>query len=327
VKRFHLIQGRKDASAGERHDMVERAHRILAAADVSSIARFDIPGRSSGEQAEESGLRAEVERLVPTLQSGSLFGGIVGVVVADAQNLLKHEGEVLADLLATLDPGEVAVVLVSIGAAPTPISRLAKAEGEVHSVKALTERDMTARLGEMARERRMRLEPAAATALLQRFGIDVGALAGALDQLVAVSGPITAEEVVGRFKNRPDEPAYLFVDALSSGDVGAALRRLSAFLTHGHPLVLLAAVEADLKRKALASAAGSLAEFAGWAGGGPDYYPNKKAWQARSSVSEDDLHRALHALARADITLKTEPEVTHRPTLERLTVALARWYG
>ncbi|HUG75833.1 MAG TPA: hypothetical protein VMM81_09245 [Acidimicrobiia bacterium] len=327
MKRLYLIQGRKEASAGERHDMVERAHRILAAADVSSIDRFDIPGRASGEQAEESGLRPEVERLVPTLQSGSLFGGIVGVVVVDAQNLLKHEGEVIAELLATVDPEQVAVVVVAIGATPAPISRLAKAEGEVYSVKALTERDMMSRLGEMARERRMRLEPAAATALLQRFGSDVGALAGALDQLVAVSGPITADEVVGRFKNRPEEPAYLYVDALSSGDVGTALRRLSAFLTHGHPLVLLSVIEADLKRKALASAAGSLAEFAGWAGGGPDYYPNKKAWQARSSVSEDDLHRALHALARADITLKTEPEPTHRPMLERLTVALARWYG
>lgn len=327
MKRLHLVQGRKEAAAGERHDMVERAHRILAAADVSSIDRFDVPGRASGEQAEESGLRPEVERLVPALQSGSLFGGVVGVIVGDAQNLLKHEAEVVAELLAAVDPQEVAVVVIAMGATPAPILRLAKAEGEVHTVKALSERDMTSRLGEMARERRMRLEPAAAAALLQRFGNDVGALAGALDQLAAVSGPVTVDEVVGRFKNRPDEPAYLYVDALSSGDVGTALRRLSAFLTHGHPLVLLSAIEADLKRKALAAAAGSLEEFAGWAGGGPDYYPNKKAWQARSAVTDDDLHRAFHALARADVTLKTEPEATHRPMLERLTVALARWYG
>jgi hypothetical protein len=33
----------------------------------------------------------------------------------------------------------------------------------------------------------------------------------------------------------------------------------------------------------------------------------------------------VRAIAKADLTLKTQPEPTHRVTLERLTVAMCRW--
>ncbi len=53
----------------------------------------------------------------------------------------------------------------------------------------------------------------------------------------------------------------------------------------------------------------------------------EKVWKARHRASDEDLHRALGALARADIQLKTTPEPTHRVTMERLAVALCHWYG
>jgi len=172
----------------------------------------------------------------------------------------------------------------------------------------------------------MRLGSDASEALLQRFGSDVAALGQALDQLAAVEGPITATEVGARFRNRPDEPMWHYADALAAGNTGDALRRLADFLTHGHPLQLLAFVESDLRRRSLAAAATTIDEFAGWIGASPDHYPVKKAWGARTTTTDDDLRRALDAVARADIALKTEPEATHRVMLERLTVALSRWY-
>ena len=52
----------------------------------------------------------------------------------------------------------------------------------------------------------------------------------------------------------------------------------------------------------------------------------KKVWDARGRVRASDLQKAVASLAKADLQLKTAPEATHRVTLERLTVALCRWY-
>lgn len=305
--------------------MLDRARRIFDEAAVDDTERVDVPGRGAGEESDGA-LRAEVERLVPALQSGSLFGGRRGIAVVDAQNLQKAETEILKGLLEGLDPETVVVVLVSSGALPAAIGKLTKAEGTVHSVKKMRERDAIEWMREASRERRVKIDAAAAAALVQRFGSDVAALGQALDQLAAVQEPITPELIAARFRNRPDEPMWHFADAIADGDTGGALRRLADFLTHGHPLQLLAFLEGDLKRRSLAASAPDIDTFAEWVGGSPDHYPTKKAWWARRSASPADLRRALDAVARADISLKTMPEATHRLTMERLTVALTRWY-
>ena len=305
--------------------MLERARRLFDQAGADDFDRFDVPGRGAGEEGDGT-LRPEVERMIPALQSGSLFGGLRGVLVVDAQNLQVAEAAVLADLATGLLEGSSMVVLVSEGALPSVLAKLVKAEGESHPVKKMRERDAGQWLGQAARDRRIRLGADASDALLQRFGSDVAALGQALDQLAAVDGPVTAAEVASRFRNRPDEPMWHYADALAAGDTGEALRRLTDFLTHGHPLQLLAFVESELRRRSLAAAASSIDEFAGWVDANPDHYPVKKAWGARTATTDDDLRRALDAVARADIALKTEPEATHRVMLERLTVALSRWY-
>ena len=116
-----------------------------------------------------------------------------------------------------------------------------------------------------------------------------------------------------------------YADAISAGDTATALRRLSDFLVHGHPLQLLGYLMYELRRRCLAAAAPDIETFAEWVGSKPDHYPVKKAWQARSKASEANLARAVDALARADLQLKTVPEAAHRAMLERLTVAMCRW--
>ena len=120
---------------------------------------------------------------------------------------------------------------------------------------------------------------------------------------------------------------WLYADAVSSGNVGEALRRLTDYLTHSHPLQLLAYLENDLKRRALAAAAPDLNTFADWSHSSPDHFPTKKAWNARGRTSDSELRRALDAISRADQHLKSAPEETHQLTMERLTVALSRWYS
>ena len=171
------------------------------------------------------------------------------------------------------------------------------------------------------------MEKGAADALLQRFGTDTASMGQALDQLEEVQGKITAELILDRFKNRPEEPTWVITDAIGKGDVGTALRRLSDFLVHGHPLVFLAALEADLKKRSLAAAAPDQETFKEWVGGRSSDRQLARIWNQRGKVRESSLRRAQQALVRADRTMKTQPEEVHRVTLERLTVAFCFWYG
>lgn len=322
---LHAIIGPRDAGPGERQEMFDRARRIFDEAGAIDVDRVDVPGRGAGEDGDGA-LRIELERLVPALQSGSLFGGVSGIIVSDAQNLQKAEADVLSGLLSGLDETSTVVVLVTAGALPASLKKLIKEEGTSVSVKKMRESDARSWVREAARDRRVKLETGAPEALVQRFGSDVAALGQALDQLASVDAPITAELVAARFRNRPDEPMWHYADAVSGGETGTALRRLSDFLTHGHPLQLIAFLEGDLKRRALAASAPDIGTFASWVGSSADHYPTKKAWAARHNATQEDLRRALDAVARADLTLKTMPEPVHRLTMERLTVALSRWY-
>jgi len=305
--------------------MLDVARRVFDEARVEDVDRFDVPGRGAGEESDGA-LRADIERLVPALQSGSLFGGSQGVLVVDAQHLLKPEADVLASLMEHLGDEGIVLVLVSAGALPSAVQKIVKADGSTLTVKKMRERDAMEWARNAARDRRIRLTAPGAAALIQRFGSDVAALGQALDQLATVDGEVDAEVVASRFRNRPDEPMWHFADAVSAGDTGTALRRLADFMTHGHPLQLLAFLENDLKRRSLAAAAPDIETFAGWIGASSDHYPTKKAWNARTNSSSEDLRKALDAVARADLSLKTMPEVTHSLTMERLTVALSRWY-
>ncbi len=325
MKSVVAVVGPKDSGPGERQEMLDRARGLLEQAGAESPTRIDVPATGTTGEAEGA-LRVEVESLVPALQSGSLFGGTTGVLVMDAQNLLAAEADVAADLVRGM-AGESVVVFVSAGALPGNLGKAVKEVGETVTVKKVRERDASEWLGHAARERKLRLHGDAAAVLLQRFGSDLAALSSALDQLAAGGGEITAEAVQMRFRNRPDAPMWHYSDAVAAGNEGEALRRLADFLTHGHPLQLLAFVANELRRRALAAAAPDIETYAEWVGAKPDAWPVRKAWRARSDASAEDLRRAVQALARADLTLKTAPEATHRVTMERLTVALCRWLG
>lgn len=326
MKPVLAVVGPRDPGPGEREEMLRRARELLEQAGVDGVERMDVPGRGAGEEGEGV-LRAEVERIVPALQTGSLFGGRRGVLIVDAQALLKAEAEIIAELVPGVDGEAVVVCFVAAGSIPAPLGRIVTRHGDSHTVKAIRERDAADSVRRGAQARGLRLRPEAVAALVQRFGSDTGSLDRALDQLRAFGGDITADQIIARFRNRPDEPMWHYSDAVAAGNTGEALRRLADFLTHGHPLQLLAFLHSDLRRRSLAAAAPDVATLAEWLGAKPDHYPVKKAWAARGRTGEADLRKALDAIARADLALKTAPEAIHRPTMERLTVAMCRWYG
>lgn len=322
------IRGPSNPGPGERSLMLERAAQVFADSgiDPPDIVRINVPGRGQSA-ASEAPVRPEVEPVIPALQSGSLFGGRTGVMIMDAHLLRSPEAGAVTELLQQVTGGERQVVLVSSGRLPAPLATHARKFGQVISVRKVRERDAADWLRAAVGKRSMRMRADAQAALLERFGSDVGALAQALDQLSVIDSPITADLIRDRFRNRPDEPIWRFTDALGKGAVDDALRRLHDLLTHSHPLVLLAAIENDLRRRALAAAAPDIETFAAWAGYDPGSFPARKNWQAGKRMTEDNLTKAVDALLRADATFKTMPEETHLVTLERLAVSLCYRYG
>ncbi len=321
------ISGPSQAGPGERELMMEAARDALAQLGAGEVARIDVPGKGSGDEAEESGLRSPVASIVPALQSGSLFGDRTSCLVVDANDLLKAEAEVIADLVRSLpEDGSVVAVFVAAGSIRAPLGKALREVGETITIGRVTERTAAGWLASAARERSVKLDADAAAALIQRFGTDVGALGSALDQLAVDGAPVSGGDVRERFKNRPDEPMWHLADAIVAGDTGQALRRLEDFLLHGHPLQLLAFLQNDVRRRSLAAASDDYETFVE-RDGGRKSYAMEKVWKQRNQARATDLRKALGALARADLQLKTTPEPTHRVTMERLTVALCHWYG
>lgn len=325
---FLVVSGPSNAGPGEREQMLSAAAKHFADNGLSreNVLRIDVPGRGGGEAGEGS-VRVELEPMIPLLQSGSLFGEPQGLELVDAHNLQKAESDVLVELLTGVDLHTTEVVLVAGGSLSKPLSDLAKQIGSTVSVRKMWERQAGQWLEDEVTRRGIPLEKGGAEALLQRFGTDTASMRRALDQLEEVQGKITSTMILERFKNRPDEPTWNITDAIARGDVATALRRLSDFLVHGHPLVYLAALESDLKRRALAAAAPDEETFRQWVGGRTSDRQLSRVWSHRGRVRESSLRRAQEALVRADRVMKTQPEEVHRVTLERLTVAFCRWYG
>lgn len=327
MKPLVVIAGPHGAGPGERDVMMERAVGALEQLGVENPTRIDVPAKGTGsDDSTDGAMRTAVQEIVPALQSGSLFGGADGVLVVDADALLKAEAEVIAELLGLSSDQETVAVFVAAGSIPAPLGTLLRKNGETIKVARITERSAGEWLGHAARDRGLRIDRDASAILLSRFGTNVAALGQALDQLAVEGSEVDVDQVRNRFKNRPDEPMWHYVDSVVLGDQGAALRRLADFLQHGHPLQLLAFVQNDVRRRSIAAAAPDYETFLEWDGGKAGW-AMEKVWKQRSRIKGSNLKLALNALARADLQLKTAPEATHRVTLERLTVAMCRWYG
>lgn len=305
---------------GERQQLLDQANAAIETFGATSRIRIDVPQRGS-EGDSDGVLRSELDVAIPALQSGSLFGDRQAVEFVNAQWIQAHEGGVLAELIAMMDPEACFVVFVAFGALPRSL-KFGELATKVE-VAALNERGTLNWLGEELRSRGMKIDNAAAQALVSRFGTDVASIGQALDQLAMAGEPITRDLVLSRFKNRPDVATYGYGDAVESGDVAGALKHLEDFLAHGHPLQLVGQLDSQLRTRSMAAVSPDFATFMSRAR--MPEWKAKKLFAGRAGISEENLRRSVAALVRADHALKTAPEDTHRLTMERLTVALCRW--
>ena len=322
---WYAIIGPRDAGATEREQMQARAAKIFETEGVDDPHRVDVPGKGTSTDDDGGTLREAVQTIVPALQSGSLFGGKTGVMVVDAQHLMKAEIDTIVEMLDNADTDQAVAVFLSSGTLPAAIKKKVAASGKVETVKATTERDAAAWIVAYAKEHRLRIDQDARSELLTTFGSNTAQMRNAIDQLSISGSTITASDVRDNFTNRPDEPLWFLGDAIMAGKEGDALRRLSDFLEHQHPLILLSYLEGEVRKRSLAAVSPDYETFAASAKANPNSYATKKIWQNRTRANGEGLAHSVKAIARADITIKTMPEATHRVTLERLTVAMCHW--
>lgn len=264
----------KQGGPGEREEALGAGRRHLRRAGVEAdqIVRMDVPpSRGGGASApdgpdQQGAFRSELSGIVPLLQSSSLFGQKQGLLLVDANFLLAAESRALADLLSAIDPEAVAAALVAQPSLPAPLAKKIRQIGKVESVRPLWENQVHGWLVGQIKTKGLRLGYKARAALVQRFGVDRAALGRALEQLQGENRPISAEMIMERFRNRPDQPVFRILDEIVAGDAGSALRRLGDYLANarssdGRPFILLGTLESDLRLRLLASHARDREDF------------------------------------------------------------------
>jgi len=184
------------------------------------------------------------EAVVALCNAGSLFGDARLIVVREVDGQRDGEGRLkggwkaadvaaVADYLANPAP---ASVLGLVAHDLKPSSALWKACEKVGSVLhyEVAKKELHGWVAEQFRERGVRAEPEAVSALIQLVGDDLTALKVEVDKLAIWAGdePIGEREVESLVASNADVPTYELTEAWSARDAGRALQVSESIFDH-----------------------------------------------------------------------------------------------
>lgn len=238
-----------------------------------------------------------------------LFGGMSALVVRRAEALDGPREDAVLTALPHLQ-GAVRLVLVARSLDARKKLPGAFARGGASFGLSPVGDDATARrwVGRLARDLGRDIAPDAADLLVQRTGFDLGVLASELEKAALFAGDgarIDVSHVAATVAGDRAQAIEELTDRLARRDLGGAVRALRGLLGAGEPPIKVAAFLAASVRRALHVA--ELAEQ----GLGQDAIAQRLGvppWLVRRSQgrgSAAHLDRALHALRRLDLELKT----------------------
>jgi DNA polymerase-3 subunit delta len=179
-----------------------------------------------------------------------------------------------------------------------------------------------------AREQGIAIEPAAATAIVERIGTSPSALASALEQSSLYAGAgvkVTAQHVAAVVTDAREAVVFDLTDAVGMGRherAVAVARRIFADGDNetGEAMKLVGLLARQLRMLMLAQGGGMRPADVAARGGLPPFLAQKVVEQARQ-FSPARLHRAFAALARLDGDLKGGSHVAQKSP----SVAIERW--
>lgn len=258
------------------------------------------------------------EALRPHLSPG-LFGD--GGVVVDLEGVKPDKA-----LLELLSGAAVTVAMLD-ESPPAGRLKLYEKRGEVIASPAPSKPgDVTGWVVGRAKKLKLPLEREAAAYLAEVFGADLAGIAGELNKLEVLGGPLTREAVRRVVGREPPGDSFAMLGAATTGRAGEAVLQLRRLLASGEdPFRLMGAVvwqySLVARTVALIQEEGRVSEARAAQRLGVKPFPAKKALDVARRLDEAKIRAHLSRILEADLGMKRglDPAVA----LERLIVQLS----
>lgn len=269
---------------------------------------------------------ASAERILGAARTLPMMGARRLVVVRQAEALSADDQTAIAAYLADPSPTTTLVLVASRLDGRSKLAAAAARAGFLHKADLLKDREAGGFVQSRATDRGLKLEPAAARALVDALGANMSALDDALERLGLFAGvpprAITADDVAACVSPHKETTFFVLTDAIAAGDPKVALETLARLLRDREPgLVILWWLSRQIRQLALARAAKGPAEAAASLGVPP--FVAEKLHKASKGWSEARLRAALVLCAQADVDLKGS-KVPEALLLEALVLALTK---
>jgi DNA polymerase-3 subunit delta len=198
---------------------------------------------------------------------------------------------------------------------------------ETVDFRRFTPDEARAELNSIARSAKVTLEPAAAEALVEALGADVGRIAVELEKLSLYGKPITAEDLPLLVPDARQSTIFALVNALGRRDRARSLDTLDALVREGEYLPLALTFLAGQFRMALVAKEANLKGAQQVQGhfqrsGMPMWGSRaEQVWSTSNKFSKEQLERGLKLIFEADRDLRSaRPD--DRTILESFVVRL-----
>jgi DNA polymerase-3 subunit delta len=253
--------------------------------------------------------------------------------VVVARHVGRFRAEDLVPVHAYLEdpsPTTALVLVAGGGATSTGLVNAVKKVGHVVDTAVPSGRGRERWLAERLKDAAVRLDAAAASALADHLGEDMGRLPGILETLEAAYGPgarLGVDELDPFLGEAGETAPWDLTDALDRGDTEAALGQVHRLLRAGrHPLAVLATLHTHYTRLLRLDGSGAADDAAAAAllGMKGSTFPAKKALAQARRLGSERVGRAITLLAAADLDLKGAREWPDELVLEVLVARHSR---
>jgi DNA polymerase-3 subunit delta len=218
------------------------------------------------------------EALLAALPAMSLTESRRYLLADGVERWRERQLEAVAAAIAEL-PDDLTLVLIARGDGPERLaSAVRAANGEVHEFEAPRPRSMPRALVSEASRLGFRLEPEAATALVERMGADPTRLGNELARLslwAGEGGEVTGDDLDEMVADTSEAIVWSLADAIQAGDRAAALSVAERLIAQGENITgMVYALASRIRRSDgddLRRATEALADLEVWCRGGADY--------------------------------------------------------
>jgi DNA polymerase-3 subunit delta len=199
------------------------------------------------------------EALLAAIPAMSLMGTRRYLLADGVEKWRDKQQAAVADAIGGALPPDLTLVLIARAKAPTKLLKAVKsAKGEVHTFEAPKARDMPRVLVGDAQRLGFKLEPAAASLLVERMGAGPLRLRNELERLAlwaGEGGQVTAADLGEMIADTSEAAVWTLSDAVIEGDSRTALRVGEQMIEQGENVTGLIYGLASRLRAACAAAA------------------------------------------------------------------------